>query len=276
MSGADYFADTFAINPYMDSSIAVNQDLAESEHADIKRQLEQAGIEVTVVGAPEGCQDGVYIANWGLCRNNKIILSSLPNKRLAEEPYAKKIFEGLGLEIIASPYRFSGQGDALPCGNLLFCGSHYRTDPRMHDFLAQNLGYEVIGLQTIPRLDANGQEVTNSVTGWPDSFFYDIDLAIGILSPELIAWCPEAFTPESRQKISLIDIDKIEVSFAEATEGFACNLVSNGETVVMSAHAPNFKADVEAHGLKTLTPNVGELGKGGGYIRCTTLTIDNK
>ena len=187
MSGADYFADTFAINPYMDSSIAVNQDLAESEHADIKRQLEEAGIEVTIVGAPEGCQDGVYIANWGLCRNNKIILSSLPNKRLAEEPYAKKIFEGLGLEIITSPYRFSGQGDALPCGNLLFCGSHYRTDPRMHDFLAQNLGYEVIGLQTIPRLDANGQEVTNSVTGWPDSFFYDIDLAIGILSPELIA-----------------------------------------------------------------------------------------
>jgi hypothetical protein len=41
----------------------------------------------------------------------------------------------------------------------------------MHEFLAQNLGYEVIGLQTIPRLDANGQEVMNSVTGWPDSFF---------------------------------------------------------------------------------------------------------
>lgn len=276
MSGADYFADTFAINPYMDSSVAVNLALAESEHADIKKHLEQAGIEVTIVGTPEGCQDGVYIANWGLCRNNKMVLSSLPNKRQAEEPYAKKIFEDLGLEIITPPYHFSGQGDALPCGNLLFCGSHYRTDPRMHEFLAQNLGYEVIGLKTIPRLDANGQEVTNSVTGWPDSFFYDIDLAIGILSPGLIAWCPEAFTPESREKIKFVNIDKIEVSFAEATEGFACNLVSNGETVVMSARAPKFKADIETHGLKTLTPNVSELGKGGGYIRCTTLTIDNK
>jgi N-dimethylarginine dimethylaminohydrolase len=44
----------------------------------------------------------------------------------------------------------------------------------------------------------------------------------------------------------------------------------------MSALAPKLKADIQAHGLKTFTPNVSELGKGGGFIRCTTLTIDNK
>lgn len=31
---------------------------------------------------------------------------------------------------------------------------------------------------------------------------------------------------------------------------------------------------LEAEGLKVLTPEVAELAKGGGYIRCTTLTID--
>ena len=70
-------------------------------------------------------------------------------------------------------------------------------------------------------------------------------------------------------------MDKIEVSFAEATQGFACNLVSTGETVVMSAHAPELKAKIEAKGLKIITPDVTELGKGGGYIRCTTLTLNN-
>jgi N-dimethylarginine dimethylaminohydrolase len=58
-------------------------------------------------------------------------------------------------------------------------------------------------------------------------------------------------------------------------EGFACNLVSTGETVVMSAHAPLLQSALELNGLKTITPEVSELGKGGGYIRCTTLTLDN-
>ncbi len=133
----------------------------------------------------------------------------------------------------------------------------------------------MIRAQTIPETYEDGNPITNGLTGWPDSIFYDIDLAIGVLRPDLIAWCPEAFLPESQEKIRAIPIDKIEVSFHEATEGFACNLVSTGETVIMSAHAPELQKAIEARGLRTITPLVSELGKAGGYIRCTTLTLDN-
>ncbi len=277
MSGAEYFNDEFAINAYMDASVAVNIERAKQEHAAIQSALESSGINVVKVDAPAGCQDGVYTANWGLCRGDKVVLSSLPNKRKAEEPYAEAALRNLSKEIIKSPYHFSGQGDALPCGNLLFIGSNYRTDPQVHDFIAEALGYEVISLQTVPKKGwfGLGRPTTNKITGWPDSFFYDIDLALAVLSPSLIAWCPKAFLPASRKKIQGLSIDKIEVSIEEATKGFACNLVSTGETVIMSAHAPNFQAAVEAKGLKTITPEVTELGKGGGYIRCTTLTLDN-
>jgi N-dimethylarginine dimethylaminohydrolase len=230
-----------------------------------------------MVDAPAGCQDGVYTANWGLCRGDTVVLSSLPNMRQAEEPHAEKSLRELGKKIIKPPHRFSGQGDALPCGNLLFAGSGYRTDLRMHKFLADTLGYEVISLQTLPELDGGGRPVTNHVTGWPDSFFYDIDLALSVITPELIAWCPEAFTPESREKIHALDtVEKIEVSLAEAEQGFACNLVSNGETVIMSAHAPNLQAALETRGLQIVTPEIHELAKGGGFFRCTTLTLDNE
>ena len=276
MSGTDYFTDEHAINPYYEGGgSTVNSTAALAEHAAIRRALETAGITVLQVPPPAGCQDGVYTANWGLCRGDTVVLSSLPNKRQAEEPYAEAVLSDLGKELIPAPYRFSGQGDALPCGNMLFCGSHYRTDSRMHGFLAENLGYEVIGLQTVPERDSSGEPVINDVTGWPDSFFYDIDLALAVLRPDLIAWCPDAFMPESREKILAMDIGKIEVSFDEATAGFACNLVSTGETVIMSAHAPKLTADIQAAGLSVLTPEVVELGKGGGYIRCTTLTTDN-
>lgn len=277
MSGVDYFSDGFAINAYMDSSVPVDLQKAKAEHDAIRKSLETAGVEVIQIQPPENCQDGVYTANWGLCRDNKIVLSSLPNKRKAEEAYAARVLESLGKNLIHVPddLKFSGQGDALPCGDYLFIGSRYRTDEKVHGFLAEELGFEVISLQTIPSLDQDGKPVINEVTGWPDSFFYDIDLAIAILTPSLIAWCPEAFVPDSQAKIRAInDLDKIEVSYREAVEGFACNLVSTGETVVMSAHAPNFQKVIESRGLQTITPEITELAKGGGYIRCTTLSLN--
>lgn len=275
MSGVDYFA-VEELNPY---SVKTNQPdrlAAAEEFLAIQEALRKSGVTIVKVDSPEGCQDGIYTANWGLCRGDKAILSSLPNMRAGEEIYAREALEGEGLEVIPAPFLFSGQGDALPCGNLLFAGTGYRTEPRMHKFIADELGFEVISLKTVPELDSDGKPVINAVTGLPNSYFYDIDLAISILTPELIAWCPEAFTPESQARIrSITKIEKIEVSLQEALEGFACNLISTGETVVMSNHAPELQAAIEAHGLKTITPEITELAKGGGYIRCTTLTLNN-
>ncbi len=276
MSGADYFNDEFAINVYMDDTVPVDIAKATTEHEEIRHALQRAGVEVIQVPAPGACQDGVYTANWGLCRGDTVVLSSLPNKRQAEEPYAADVLSKLGKRLVYVPtsFKFSGQGDALPCGDYLFIGSNYRTDVAVHDFIGKELGYTVVGLQTVPTTDAAGQPVINTVTGWPDSFFYDIDLALAVLRPDLIAWCPEAFAPESQAKIrALADLQKIEVSYQEATKGFACNLVSTGETVIMSANAPKFQKAVELAGLKTITPQISELSKGGGYIRCTTLTL---
>ncbi|HVX24581.1 MAG TPA: arginine deiminase-related protein [Candidatus Saccharimonadales bacterium] len=274
MSGADYF-DVVDLNAYSHHVEDVDRKGAMAEFQAIQAALKQAGVNIISTPAPADCQDGIFTANWGLCRGDTVILSSLPGPRQAEEPHAEQALKDLGKKIIKAPHRFSGQGDALPCGNYLLAGSNYRTDPRMHAFVAEQLGYEVISLEAIPERDEHSQPVTNPLSGWPDSFFYDIDLAISVLRDDLIAWCPEAFTPESQEKIRALPLEKIEVSYAEATAGFACNLVSTGETVIMSAHAPELQAAIEAHGLATITPEVNELGKGGGYIRCTTLTLDN-
>jgi N-dimethylarginine dimethylaminohydrolase len=278
MSGADYFDDAAAINPFMDKQVAIDRAKAQAEHDTIREALEQAGVNVIKVNPPANCQDGVYTANWALVRGDKAVMARLPNARQGEEPYAEQILQAQGKTIIKVPdaLRFSGQGDALPCGNYLFAGSGYRTDSSVHQFLAETLGYQVITLRTKPLRNWIGIPVKNKDSGWPDSFFYDIDLALSVIRSDLIAWCPRAFTPASREKIQALPIQKIEVAYEEAVKGFACNLVSTGETVVMSAHAPQLKAALEAEGLKTITPEISELAKGGGYIRCTTLTLNNQ
>ena len=275
MSGTDYFNDSFAINAHMDDKIPVDTTVAANEHAAIADCLQKAGITVDKVAPPKDCQDGVYTANWALIHGKKAIMANLPNIRQAEEPYARDILEQRGYEVITMPQEvhFSGQGDCLPCGGYLFMGTTYRTSPLAHHLLAKHTGLNVISLQTVPQIDEAGNLVINKVTGWPDSFFYDLDLALAVISPTCIAWCPEAFVPESQAKLRALPLDKIEVSLDEAMKGFACNLVSTGESVVMSDHAPQFKAALEARGLTVYTPHVTELLKGGGFIRCTTLTL---
>lgn len=284
VSGVDYFNDTAAINPFMDAQVPVDRQVATAEHLAIRRAFEAAGIEVHQVKPPADCQDGVYTANWGLERNDTVVLARLPNARMNEEAYAQTVFESFGKKVLKVPdnLRFSGQGDALPCGNYLFCGQTYRSDPEAQKFVAETLGYERIQLQAVPQLDASNTPVINSYSGWPDSFFYDLDLALAILRPPvddqkgLIAWCPEAFVPESQALLRTFEgVDKIEVSLREATEAYACNLVSTGETVIMNQGAPDFQRAVEAHGLKTILLSNPELAKGGGSIRCTSICITN-
>lgn len=274
MSGTDHFA-VQELNPYSNASEQPMPFQASQEHNTIQQALEDAGVHVIKVPSPAGCQDGVYTANWALVRGDIAVMASLPNARQAEEAFAEQHLRDQGKTIIKAPYRFSGQGDALPCGNLLFAGSTYRTDPLMHEFLAEKLGFDVIGLETVPALDDNGQPLINKITGWPDSFFYDIDLALSVLRDDLIAWCPEAFTDKSQDILRALPLQKIEVTLEEAVNGFACNLVSTGETVIMSNKAPLLAAQLVAHGFNVVHPPITELAKGGGYIRCTTLTLDN-
>jgi N-dimethylarginine dimethylaminohydrolase len=281
MSDALHFSAQKAINPYYGDP-NVDQSLASKEHQSIIDALSSAGIKITVVPSPVDSQDGVYTANWALVRGDTAILARLPEVRRAEEAYAEKVLTQLGKKVVHAPegLKFSGQGDALACGNLLFCGQGYRSDEAAQKFAADALGYQRIQLQTIPELDENGIPVINKVSGWADSFFYDIDLALAVIkAPEgnqkgLIAYCPEAFVSESRELLANFErVDKIEITLDEARHAFAGNLVSTGESVIMSAHAPKLKEALESRGLTVITPEISELAKGGGYIRCTSLSL---
>lgn len=280
MSDARHFHTTHPINPYYGDD-ELDKNKAEKEHAALKKLFETAGIQVIQVPSPADSQDGVYTANWALVRGDTAVLASLPNARKAEEAYAEKTLVGLGKKVVKVPagLKFSGQGDALPFGDYLFCGAGYRADEAAQAFAAKTLGYTRVQLHTIPELDIHNQPVINKVSGWPDSFFYDIDLALAVLRPPagqkkgLIAYCPEAFTPESQTTLENFDAEKIIIPLEEATVGFAANLVSTGETVIMSDKAPRFAAELKAHGFTILTPRITELVKGGGYIRCTSLSF---
>ena len=275
VSGADYFTDDYKINPYY-TETKINREKAIAEHARIVECFREAGIEVIKVDPPKDCQDGVYTANWAIVKDGIAVMARLPEARKGEEAYARKKLEEQGIKTYLVPenYLYSGQGDSLRCGKYLFAGRGYRSDPEAQTFVADKLGLELIQVHANPQLNADGSIHINPVTNHADSFWYDLDLAISIIDEHTIAYCPGALDEESNKKLEAIqDLDKIIVDYDECTKGFACNLVSTGKHVIMSANAPKLKSVLEARGLICITPEITELLKGGGYIRCISLWL---
>lgn len=275
VSGADYFTDDYKINPYY-TETKINREKAIAEHARIVECFREAGIEIIKVDPPKGCQDGVYTANWAIVKDGIAVMARLPEARKGEEAYARKKLEEQGIKTYLVPenYLYSGQGDSLRCGKYLFAGRGYRSDPEAQTFVADKLGLELIQVHANPQLNTDGSIHINPATNHADSFWYDLDLAISIIDEHTIAYCPGALDEESNKKLEAIqDLDKIIVDYDECTKGFACNLVSTGKHVIMSANAPNLKSALEARGLICITPEITELLKGGGYIRCISLWL---
>jgi N-dimethylarginine dimethylaminohydrolase len=285
MSGAEFYNNEQAINALMNAKDIVNRQKACEEHQVICDTLRSIGIEVIKVKAPENCQDGVYTANWGLVINGTVIPSILPNIRQPEEPYALQVFKNLGLKIKELPQEvsaFSGQGDCLVCDDYIFCQSPYRTDRKAHNYLRQFFPNKtVVSLQTKPkRWFKFGPPKKNKITGWVDSPSYDLDLALAVIrpgnatEPPLIAYCPSLFIRKSRRILnSLTNFQKIKVSHKEAIKDYALNLVSTGKKVVINSGTIHFKSELEKQKLEVIELNLPELKKGGGSIRCCSLSL---
>lgn len=286
VSDARYFTNKNAINALMNSGNKVDLDKASKEHDCILVALKKAGIKIIQVPSPKDCQDGVYVANWAFVLNNKAILSRLPNTRKSEEPYAKKVLQKLNLDPIEMPDNvkaFSGQGDTLTCDRYIFCQSPYRSSKEAHLELQKAFPDKtILSLRTKPqRWFKIGPKKINKITGWPDSPTYDLDLALAILKPSLngqnclIAYSPSRFTRKSKKLLkNLKNVDKIKVTNKETMKNYALNLVSTGECVILNAGTTKFIQDLKKAGLKTIELDLPELKKGGGSIRCCTLTLD--
>jgi len=286
VSGAEFFTDKDAINVLMDASVPVNSQKAVEEHELLIDTFKSVGIKVVKVDPPRGCQDGIYVANWALVKDHTAVLSRLPNKRKPEEAHAKQVLDDLGFKTIELPEdvkAFSGQGDSIYCDGVLFCQSPYRTCVEAHEYVKEYLGYgTVLSLRTKPaRRHWYSKPTINVLTGWPDSPTYDIDLAIAAIRPAtanslpVIAYCPKVFERSSRKILKkLKGFDKIIVSREECLSAYALNLVSTGEAAIINSGAPNIKAELERRSLKVIELDLPELRKGGGSIRCCSLTLE--
>ncbi|SDC36331.1 dimethylarginine dimethylaminohydrolase family protein [Nocardioides lianchengensis] len=261
-----HFRVEYSINPFMDTAVQPDPQVAMLQWHAMVRTLEDLGAEVDVLAQRADAPDMVYAMNLGLGLvkadgTPHVVMSHMrfPERRMeglsaqpwfAEHGYATSYVgrDGVGAHLEA--------GDAFAFGDALVVGYGPRTEELALKHLAADLGVRVRGL----RITHPGM--------------YHLDLAFCPLDERRALVCPSALDAPSAAALLELVPEPLVLTEEEALTTFCANSVVVGSTVVMPACPPRVRRQLVEWGFDVVIVDVSEFHKGGGSIRCLANAVD--
>jgi N-dimethylarginine dimethylaminohydrolase len=255
MTAPTFFAVEYSINPWMDTSTAVDTHVAMNQWETLRQTYKELGHTVELVEPVAGLPDMVYAANGGLLVNGKAVVARFAYPQRAGESvaYAEWMVRH-GFDPAETRRVNEGQGDLLVVGSIILAGYGFRTERKAHAEIAALVGMPLVSLELV------------------DPRFYHLDTALAVLDDTTIAYYPQAFSDEARAQLLELFPDAIEVASADAYV-LGLNAVSDGLNVVLPAAATGFADQLREAGFLPIGVDLSELLKGGGSVKCCTLEV---
>lgn len=259
MCPPDFYGIEYEINPWMSRGLGSDAAVAREQWNGLKTLLETLGAEIRLMAPVAGLPDLVFTANAGLVFREIVYLSRFRHvERQRETPVDAAWFRANGFEpreVTAGD--FEGAGDALFVGETLVAGYLVRSDARVEQWLAAQMGCEVIPVQLVnPR-------------------YYHLDTCFCPLDANTAVWFPAAFDEYGQRAIAARVSKLVEVSEVEAAR-FACNAVVVGKQVALNTGCPGLEAALRAVGYEPHATPLDEFIKAGGSAKCLTLRLDGE
>lgn len=255
------FDVVYEINPWMHVTDRPDRELALAQWRTLVETYRAYGHQVEVLPGAPGLPDMVFAANGGLSVNGIFYTAKFSSEYRAAEAHLFAAWQAdhTTARIVEAEYTNEGEGDFIVVGDRILAGYGFRSSIESHHELAAASGMEVLSLKLV------------------DARFYHLDTALCVLDEPsgLIGYFPGAFEDESRAALERLYPDAVIVSEADA-EAFAMNTVSDGRNVFHAAAATDFGRQVEALGFVSVPIDLSQFLKGGGGIKCCTLTLRNQ
>jgi len=256
-----YFTVSYEINPWMDTSVPVDQAAAMAEWQRLRDVHLDLGHTVELVDPLPGMPDMVYAANGATVVDGVAYGARFSHEeRAAEGPaYLDRLAE-LGFQPHEAAETNEGEGDLLLVGERLLAGTGLRTSRAAHAEAATVLGREAVTLELV------------------DPRFYHLDTALMVLrggdggAAVDVAYLPAAFSGPSQERLRELFPDALLATEEDAAV-LGLNAVSDGEHVVMSARAPRLADALRERGYAPVPVDLPELLLGGGGAKCCTLVL---
>jgi len=256
----DYYGIEYEINPWMDRSHKALPALAREQWQQLHDKLQSLGCQLELITPQQKLPDMVFTANAGLVVGKHFIRSNFRfAERRGEEAHFERWFAERDYEIVRLPdgLFFEGEGDALFCGEILFCGYRFRSDIRSHQFIAQWLKCLAISVELV------------------DPRFYHLDTCFCPLPDGGAIWYPGAFDEYGQRAIRQHVASLIEVAPDEAAQ-FACNAVVLEREIVLPENCPKLCSALTDRGYHPHRLPMAEFLNAGGACKCLTLFLPQR
>lgn len=256
----DAFTVRYEINPWMHVDVPVDRDRAIAEWQGLRAVYAELGAEIETIEPVPELPDLVYVANAGFVHGSRVLLSRFRHpERQGEEAIFARWFAAQGYQIVRPPAElaFEGAAEVRIAGDVFFGGWGIRTDRRVHDWVAAELGLRLVDLELV------------------DPRFYHLDTCLNVLPGGLILYYPPAFSAAARAKIRRFAADLIELTDPEGL-AFVANSILIDRTLVLGWAGDRVIEELGRRGFATRIARVDEFRKGGGSVACLTLTLTGR
>jgi N-dimethylarginine dimethylaminohydrolase len=256
MSPPEYFTVRYAINPWMDTAVPVDAELAGKQWDSLRETLIALGHTVHVLDPRPDLPDMVFAANGAFVVDGTAYGARfMYSQRVAEAAVHRAFYaaDPLRWRYVAPAHTNEGEGDFayLPAahGGIVLAGYGYRTEPAAHAEAQEALGHPVISLRLV------------------DPRFYHLDTALAALDDATVAYYPGAFSASAQRVLRQFFPDAL-LADEEDANAFGLNAIADGRHVVFNAEASGLAIKLAEAGYVPVPVELSELKKGGGSVKC--------
>lgn len=249
MSSPEEFRVEYEINPWMHADRPIDTESAKQEWHSLKATYEKLGAKVITLAADHKLPDLVFATDGAITIGQKTMLANFHYaERAGETAHHQQWAESAGQNIAQAKHNLEG-GDILKWRGFLFMGYGFRSQPEAADELRDFFGCQVISLELV------------------DPRFYHLDTALAVVSPDVLAYYPPAFSPASQKTLRELPVNLVEATEDDAL-AFGLNSYTLGGQVLMSPTAKHLGRLYTHYGLKVMPVDTHEFQKSGGGIKC--------
>jgi N-dimethylarginine dimethylaminohydrolase len=257
-----YFDVSYAINPWMNPTVAVDRVRAGEQWSRLVAAYRAAGHRVDLLDPVPGLPDMVFAANGATVVDGAVLPARFAHPERAAEAAAHAAWHArngilYGARTTAVPVAVNeAEGDFAVLSSTVLAGHGFRTTLAAHRELAGLTGREVVSLELV------------------DPRFYHLDVALAVLDADRdqIAYYPPAFSPAAQAVLADRFPDAVLADDADAY-AFGLNAVGDGRHVFLPPGAVHLCAALAARGYLPVEIDLGELLRGGGSVKCCTQEI---
>jgi N-dimethylarginine dimethylaminohydrolase len=256
MCPPEYFAVTYAINPWMRPDAPADSEVAMRQWTALRATYESLGHSVSTIEPGAGLPDMVFAANGATVIDGTVLGVRFRHRERAREAAAYlSWFRGHGYASVREAVAVNeGEGDILVAGDTVLAGYGFRSDEAAAGELAAAFGRRVVSLRLV------------------DPRFYHLDTALCVLDASTAMYYPAAFDDAGRAALASLFDELIEAKDEDA-EVLGLNAVSDGRHVVLARQATGLARSLFSRGFVPVPVDMSELLKAGGGAKCCTLEL---